>query len=247
VGSSVVGFGIPGCYYIGITMDVNAVYGVQELAAYDPVILRAYFLNWKAATGKSAGPSGDFYYCPAVTTTTMARRYGVAYVLEPHGAKGPQGAVFDRKIGDEDLYRIPGAAAATLTRTSGSGRLPGLDAQGKPVVVTHPDPASWKIVTHSTTSAVLRLRLTDFPGWHGTIDGRSLQLLPYSGVMIQARIPAGTHTVELHYWPETFTAGLVLATASALGLGAALVVAGMSRRGRRPARRPVAGSERSTA
>ncbi len=233
VGSSAVGFGIPGCYNIGITMDVNAVYGVQELAAYDPVILRAYFVNWKAATGQSAGPSGDFYYCPAVTTTKMARRYGVAFVVEPKGAKGPQGAVFDRTVGDEDLYRIPGAAAATLTSTPNSCRLPGIDAPGKPVVVTHPDPASWRIVTHSSAPGVLRLRLTDFPGWHGTIDGKPLQLLRYSGVMIQARIPAGTHTIELHYWPETFTAGLVLAGASAVGLCAALLMAVMGRRSRK--------------
>jgi uncharacterized membrane protein YfhO len=29
--------------------------------------------------------------------------------------------------------------------------------------------------------------------------------------MLQATIPAGTHMVELHYWPEAFTAGLVIA------------------------------------
>ncbi len=233
VGSSVVGLGIPGCYHVGLTTDVNAVYGVQELTAYDPVILRGYFVNWRASTGQSAGPVGDFYYCPAVTTAKMARRYGVAYVIEPPEAQGPQGGVFDRKLGDEDLYKIPGAAAATLTATSKNGQLPGPDAPGKPVIVTHSDPASWKLVAHSSTPAVLRLRLTDLPGWRGTIDGRPLRLLTFSGVMIQARIPAGTHTIVLHYWPNTFTLGLVLAACSAAGLLVAALVGGV--RGRQKA------------
>ena len=65
---------------------------------------------------------------------------------------------------------------------------------------------------------VLRLRLTDEPGWHATIDGRPLALVPYAGVMLQARNPPGNHIVELHYWPETFTAGLILAAGCVLVL-----------------------------
>jgi len=236
VGSSLVAFGTPTCIgfnQLGIRQNVNAAYGVRELASYDPMVPLAYFRSWKAATGRPAGPPGVFIYCPSVTTATMARRYGVGYVLEPHGAPGPHGAVFARTVGDEDLYRIPDAATATLTRAPANGALPGVDAPGTPVAVAHPGPASWKLVTTASSRQVLRLHLTDLPGWHATIDGRPLALLPLSSVMFQARIPAGTHTVELHYWPDSFTVGLVLAAASALGLCGTLLV-GWARRGRSP-------------
>ena len=52
---------------------------------------------------------------------------------------------------------------------------------------TNSNPTSWTVRTDSTTAAVLRLRLTNVPGWHATIDGRPLELQPFSSVMLQAR------------------------------------------------------------
>jgi len=65
---------------------------------------------------------------------------------------------------------------------------------------------------------LLRLRLTDVPGWRATIDGRPLTLRPWAtGAMLEAQVPSGRHVIELHYWPPLFSAGL--------GLGAAVVLA----------------------
>ena len=77
---------------------------------------------------------------------------------------------------------------------------------------------------------MVRLRLTDVPGWHATIDGRPLPLTTFAGVMLQARVPPGRHTIELHYWPATFTWGIVLAAMAAIGLVAALVIDALRRR-----------------
>ncbi len=231
VGSSVVGFG-PCSPDLGVYYDVNVAFGIQELPVYDPVIPQRYFSSWEGLTGQQPKTPLDHssVFCPSVTTSSAARRFGVAYVLEPHGAPGPQGAVFDTRVGDEDLYRVPGAAVATLSPLSSTDRFPGDDAPGRPVPVTHRDPASWKMVTSSATPGVLRLRLTDLPGWHASIDKRPLDLRRFSGVMLQARIPAGRHTIVLTYWPRTFTTGIVLAACSAAGLAVALFV---GRRGRR--------------
>ena len=96
------------------------------------------------------------------------------------------------------------------------------------------------MVTSSSAPGVLRLRLTDLPGWHASIDNRPLALRRFSGVMLQARIPAGRHTVVLTYWPTTFTVGIILAACSAAGLVLALFV---GRRGRnRPAASGPSGS-----
>ena len=85
---------------------------------------------------------------------------------------------------------------------------------------------------------MLRLRLTDEPGWHATIDGKPLGLETFARVMLQAHIPAGHHTVEIYYWPEAFSAGIFLAVVSALGLGIACVVESTCRRAKnRPLRK----------
>jgi hypothetical protein len=131
---------------------------------------------------------------------------------------------------------VPGAYPATLTPLPADGSLPADGADGTPVAVTHHDPANWKLVTRSATLQVLRLRLTDFPGWHASIDGKPLTLESYAGVMLQARIPAGRHLVELHYWPTTFSVGIILCVLAVAGLATALVLDGV-RRQRRAAQR----------
>ena len=62
--------------------------------AYGNLTPSAYVQAWKAETGTSAYVAYALY-CPAVTTAKVARRYGVGFVLEPKGAPGPQGAIFD--------------------------------------------------------------------------------------------------------------------------------------------------------
>jgi uncharacterized membrane protein YfhO len=79
------------------------------------------------------------------------------------------------------------------------------------------------MVTDAGTPQVLRLRITDVPGWHATIDGQSAQIHTFDGLMLQVEVPAGHHTVEVHYWPTRLTVGIALAVISAVGLIAALV------------------------
>ncbi len=234
VGASVVGFGSP-CLpseSLGIIPNVNAAFGVQEFAVYDPIVPHSYFQSWSDATGESlqSGRAPSDTFCPAVRTAATARLFGIQFVLEHPGAAGPRGGVFDGRVGAEDLYRIPGAAEATLSPVTPGGRLPGNDARGAPVAVTHPGPASWRLATDASSPEVLRLRLTNVPGWHATIDGHPLRLLAFDSVMLQARIPPGHHTIELHYWPTTFTVGIVVAAVAALGLLFVLVLGAVRRR-----------------
>ena len=216
-GSATVGFGVFTCYAgpglstLGVLPESNILFGLHELDFYDPVLPRGYFQSWAALSGTSPGAPIFNSFCPALTTASEARRYGVQFVLEPEGAVGPAGAVFDEKIGEEDLYRIPDSADAVLTPATPTGQLPPADATGTPVTMDHPSPSSLSITTSSRSDQVLRLRVTDEPGWHATIDGRPLRLEPFAGVMLQARIPAGHHVIDLHYWPTLFTVGLIVA------------------------------------
>jgi hypothetical protein len=235
VGAALVGDPNRYCFPLSYSIleDENVEYGVHELAAYDPAIPRDYFDSWTESTGTAAGfQKSPPIYCPGITTARLARRYGVVYVPELWGHPGPLGAVLAKHILFEALYRIPDSGEATLGPLASGGELPPVDASSKVVAVAHPDPASWSLHTDATRPSVLRLHLTDMPGWHATIDGKPLALQRYAGVMLQARVPAGRHAVELHYWPDTLTVGLVVAGAAVIGMGASAVVVAVTRRRR---------------
>jgi hypothetical protein len=232
VGASEVGMGSSTllCTGLGIDPDVNDVFGLHELADYDPLVPRSYFRSYKSTTGNIAGFPAENEYCPAITTISLARMYGVGYVLELAGAPGPSGTKFVAHLGDEDLYRVPDSYPATLTPLAAHGSLPSSNALGTAVKVAHADPASWNITTDVSSPQLLRLRLTNLPGWHASIDGEPLKLDSFAGVMLQARVPPGRHQIELHYWPESFTAGLILAACSAAGLLVAGALAAFRRK-----------------
>ncbi len=235
VGTSLVGVGQSRCAdppAPGLPPNTNILFGLHTLTAYDPLFPRAYFTSWSSLTGQSAGSPTLSLYCPGIQTAGEARLYGVSFVLSLHGAPPPVGAIFDKRIGGEDLYRIPGVSMATLVPMTTSAGLPPDRARGRPVPVRETTPNSLAMNTHGTGPHVLRVRLTDVDGWHATLDGHPLALERFAGIMVQAKIPTGRHTVEFTYWPRSFTAGIVLAVVAAIGLLVSGVVARV-RKGRR--------------
>ena len=226
--SSLVGLGLKsrafGGLGLGFGPNTNMLFGIREFAEYDPIAPLSFFNSWQATNKTSSGLMAFYDFTPAITSATVARRYGVSYVLERRGAAGPTGSVFDAQVGKEDLYRIPGAATATLVAPAPSGKWPSIDAPGSAVPVKWLSPSEVRIVTNSSSAQVLRLRLDSFPGWHATIDGKSLPLAHFLSMMFQANVPAGRHTIELSYWPNDFTDGIVLASGAVVALVAAALV-----------------------
>ena len=101
---------------------------------------------------------------------------------------------------------------------------------------------------------LLRLLITAVALWvatqvvHGIHDdGRPLTLQPYAGIMLQARIPAGAHSIVLRYWPKAFTDGILLAIGSAVFLSGLLIVTSFRKRRRSVASKPTRSSPRSPA
>jgi hypothetical protein len=249
VGSAVVAMGpcrprpftYPYATEFGIRPNANIGFGVHEFAVYEPVLPTTYFSSWEAVSGKQLKPSlrRVGLFCPQVTTATEARVYGVSYILAPVGSPDPSGTVRDGTVGGEALFRVPGSSQATLSPVPRSGHPLPVDAGGIPVAVTHPSAASLRTVTDASAPRILRLRLTALPGWHATIDGRSLPLEHWAeGAMLEAKVPAGHHVVEVQYWPGLFSAGLATAGAVLMGMAGASVIAWRRRR-RREARADV--------
>jgi hypothetical protein len=233
VKSALVGFGpnpTLNCSALGLYPDVNDAYSVNELAVYDPMVPKGYFTSFQHLTGRPAGFLVSNTYCPALTSVAQARLYGVTYILESMGVPAPEGTRYVGKVGDEDLYHVPGSYRATLTPMPPGRGIPAVDAEGAPVGISDSNPSDWTIKTDSLQPQMLRLRLTNVPGWNASIDGKPLTLKSYSTVMLQARIPPGKHVVEVTYWPAAFTAGIALAICSAAGLLIALIVDNVQRR-----------------
>lgn len=245
VGNGLVGLGscrpirydLPATVTLGISANANIGYGVHEFSVYDVMVPLSYARSWQAASGQDVDTARFSFYgifCPAVTTAEEARIYGIRYVLESAGSPGPTGSVFDSSLGSETLYRIPGAAQATLVNLgSGAAEVP-TTAPGTPVAVTHPGPASWHLRVRDASAALLRLRLTAVPGWRATIDGKPLRLLEWDqGTMLEATIPPGSHVIDVEYQPELFTTGVVVSSASVGAFFVFLVLRAYLRR-RRP-------------
>lgn len=235
VGSSVVGLGQTDCLNQGLGIDPNAniLFGIHEYAVYEPLLPSHYYTSWTALTGTSGGYSEASRFCPAFTSASLARRFGVSYVLDHHGAPGPSGGVYVATIADEDLYKIPRVGFATVAPlVRGSSSAHGLHESVVPRV-DHIDPGTWQITISASHGQNLRLRLTDVPGWHATLDGRPLELRPYGDIMLQATIPAGHHVVNVRYFPTSFIVGVVLAAIAVIGSVVMLSFRPISERWRR--------------
>ena len=175
--------------------------------------------------------------CVRISTLAEARVYGVQYVLEPARHYGPRGTERVGRAGTEQIYGVPGSGEATTVPLPASGPAPPTAALGTPTVVGHPDDTTWHLVVDPKVTSLLRLRLTDVPGWHATIDGHNLALGPWaSDSMLEARVPAGRHVITVHYWPQAFSYGLIVAAVSGgallLDASGGVVVARRRRRAR---------------
>lgn len=229
-----VGFGAGGCLNgypnIGFLPNANILYGVHQLDVYDASTPAALFTTGRAATDAAAGVPFFYEFRPQITTSQQARLYGVTWVLSQPGTPGPSGATRVGTIDGAALYRIPGAAAATVVTTTPGVTLPATGALGSPVGVSHPNPSTWSMTTRSTRPTVLRMRLLNVPGWRATIDGRSATAVPFAGVMLQLKVPPGRHTVVLTYWPKSLSVGFVLAGVAVLVLVGVVLLARLRRR-----------------
>jgi hypothetical protein len=246
VGTNLVGYG--GCRSlryltaskaeVGIRADANIGYQFHEFTVYDPILPAAYFRAWTAISGERTPATSEQLgiFCAQINTVAEARVFGVGYVLEPIGRFGPLGGVLVGGFGGEVLVSVPGSGEATTTPVPARGATLPTEAPGTPVPVTHPGPASWRVLVDSSTAAVLRLRLTNVPGWQATVDGKPVALHPWAdGSMLELQVSPGQHVVELRYWPSAFSAGIAVGVAVATGLvvtGMGTFVVGRRRRAR---------------
>jgi hypothetical protein len=59
---------------------------------------------------------------------------------------------------------------------------------------------------------------TWFPGWEAVVDGSVAEVLRVNGIHRGVRVPAGSHRVEMRYWPRSFHWGLAVSAAAIVSL-----------------------------
>jgi hypothetical protein len=66
-------------------------------------------------------------------------------------------------------------------------------------------------------TTVVGTSIPRWPGWKLEIDGRRAPLLAYNRAFLGFTVPPGRHRAVLRYWPDSFSAGLILSGATFAG------------------------------
>ncbi len=153
---------------------------------------------------------GVSLFVPDIDSAALARRYGVGYILAKPGLAPPAGAVRVTVIAGEPLYRVPDAARFSFAPGSGNARVTSVQGSATTAFILR---------TTSVSTRRLVLRVTAVPGWRATVDGHSVALTTYEGIMESLVLSPGVHEVRLSYLPSRLVVGAI----GAIGALASLV------------------------
>ncbi len=119
------------------------------------------------------------------------------------------------------------------------GQLPASQQPASPSVetaeITRYEPDTITIATSAATSGLLVVSEIYERGWQATVDGGEVAALPTDHALIGVPIPAGEHTIELHYEPDALKLGVAISSVAALAMISVLAFAAVTYiyRGRR--------------
>lgn len=233
VGDQRIGFDCPDATQfadLGVLPEANAADGIAEAEMYDAILPLRYLSAYARLSHTAPAPPNSGNFCVPVTSTAIARDYGIAYVLKAPGAALP-GGVRVGDIGGEELWRVPGASVVTVQPLRATLD----DASAAAVPISETDPARLALRVDPGSVSRLELHIGAFPGWSARIDGHRLRLRPLYADQLQATVPAGAHTVVLTYRPERWVEGTWAALAA---LAILIAIAALdARRHRRQRRR----------
>jgi Bacterial membrane protein YfhO len=211
---------------LGIIPEANSAYGIAEFEVYDPILPKSYFASFSAATGVPVRSYGTANFCPSIDSATLAREYGVSFIMNRQGAPAPAGTTLVAVIGNEAVYQVPGSGIVTLQPDSSFSPM----ETAVPVTEPKNDPASLHFTIDPKSSSKLEIHITNFPGWTASVDGHPLPLHTWEDTMMTANVGPGRHEVTLTYRPKAFDLGLLVSAVTAALLIAAMLIAWQRRR-----------------
>ncbi|MHB8263362.1 MAG: YfhO family protein [Acidimicrobiales bacterium] len=216
----------------GFEPESNIAYKVAVFAAHDPMLQREYLSSWQKVVSPHEPPlvASPGVFNPWFSNASLARLYGVKYLLALPGASGsvsvPSGTDLVLQEKTFSIYEVPDSHRFSLL-------------SGKSVVRSAEHPSSrygkvtgyrWasnnqlQIHVHALEPATLLARITYVPGWHATVNGKTVAVHKAAGAMLSLRVPKGKSTVDLTYWPGAFTIGIAAAIAALVGMAGLAVL-----------------------
>ena len=188
-----------------------------QLSATPPTVAADQFARYGVTHVVTSTPT-------LAATLGASNRFGVVWQAEPLtilAVVAPSG-----QPSPASLVSAPAAMRARLVRAA---------------------PESLAFALDTTRPQRVTLAVAWSPKWHARIDGRALTLGHDHDRLITAGVPAGRHTLTLHFRDDSWDAlGRALSVATLLGLGVWSVLRRRRRRGRPRQRRGPAGGDQST-
>lgn len=204
-----------GAYFGLASINVNDGVVPVHLARYirshlDPIVAPPLFVS-RRGVGRLYFPTTPQ---DLLRNLPAYRAVGVAYVLEPAGQALPQSPSTFRLV-----FRSPSTWIYHVTGVA-------------PYYATSPSCTASRQSVNSVTVSCLRpatltRRVTAFPGWRASVDGRQASILGGARLFQSVKVGPGTHDVRFSYRPPGIGWGIAAFGGGCLMLSAAFV-------GRRP-------------
>lgn len=80
-------------------------------------------------------------------------------------------------------------------------------------------PESITVEVETPAPGILDLALVYYPGWRATLDGAPVEILRADTAFSAVGVPAGRHTLQFTFAPETYRAGALLSLITLVGCG----------------------------
>lgn len=227
----------------GLQANYGSVYGLMDIRGISPLFLQSAdilingnysnnYLAWELFAVRYAYGERETFTIP---TTVIATGPDLDGVVNLHRLENPRPfalLVYDAAVVDSDdfaraLLNDPlfDERNAVILHQAPSINLPNDAPPAQPATVTHFAPETVTIDMQSDHNAVLSVAMVDYPGWQATLNGEPVAIRRAYGGLMALEVPAGTHTVQLHYNPLSYRIGAILSLITWLGV---VVVGAMS-------------------
>ncbi|MGA7730732.1 MAG: YfhO family protein [Chloroflexia bacterium] len=117
----------------------------------------------------------------------------------------------------EKIRAYPAVVEASASSISGITRDPAGTSPGNVAVTTY-IPGHIVLQTDADRPALLVVAESYYPGWHAAMDNQPVEILRTNYISQGIVVPAGKHTIEMKYEPDSFRDGMLLSIAGILGL-----------------------------
>jgi hypothetical protein len=151
---------------------------------------------------------------------------GFAYLSDnvQVAAGEPAARAWAHRLTWEQTRRYPAMVEAPPTAVEAIRPDPAHTSPGKADITIY-TPGHIRLQISASRPALLVVAESWYPGWRATLDGKPVDLLRANYLSQGVVVPAGEHTVDLHYVPDTVTNGAWISALAALAIALLFLIA----------------------